>query len=240
VTEAAALGFARALRHGDDNLVLAQRLAEWSSRGPDLETDIALSNIALDLLGVARVLLSYAGEVEGRGRSEDDLAMFRSEREFVNLLLCEQPNGDFAQTIARQVCFDAYQVELWTALAGDTDRFLSGLASKAAKEAAYHFRFSSTWLIRLGQGTAESSSRARAGLEAMWRFTAEMFELPETTALRANWDSRIDRVLAESGLTRPADTFQRRGGRQGIHTEHLGHLLAEMQSVARAHPGASW
>lgn len=235
---------ARVLGYADDNLVLAQRLSEWTSRGPDLETDIALSNIALDHLGVARALLSYAGELEGEGRDEDDLAMLRPEREFTNLLICEQPNGDFGQTIARQFCFDAYQLLLWQALRNDPDLVLSGVAAKARMEAEYHLRFSSTWLIRLGAGTTESQRRAQAGIEAVWRFTGEMFDDHDADGydfgLRRDWDRRINHVLAEAGLNRPDDGFQRRGGRDGIHTEHLGHLLAEMQWMARAHPGASW
>jgi len=232
--------FSRVLGHGDDNLILAQGLGEWSSRAPDLETDIALSNIALDHLGVARVLLSYAGEVQGEGRTEDDLAMLRTEREFTNLLICELPNGDFGQTIARQFCFDAYQLSLWEALSTDSDATMSGVAGKARKEAEYHLRFSSTWLIRLGAGTPESHRRAQAGLDAVWRFTSEMFEQPGTTGLRSEWDRQIGRVLAQAGLDRPGDAYQRRGGRMGLHTEYLGHLLAELQSVARAYPGAIW
>jgi ring-1,2-phenylacetyl-CoA epoxidase subunit PaaC len=236
----AAQKFSRVLGHGDDNLILAQRLGEWSSRAPDLETDIALSNIALDHLGVARMLLSYAGEVEGDGRTEDDLAMLRTEREFTNLLICELPNGDFGQTIARQLCFDLYQSSLWEALGSDSVATLSGVASKAAKEAEYHLRFSSTWLIRLGAGTSESHRRAQAGLDEVWRFTSEMFEQPGTTGLRSEWDKQINQVLSQAGLDRPADGYQRRGGRMGLHTEYLGHLLAELQSVARAFPGATW
>lgn len=232
--------YAQVLAHGDDNLILAQRLGEWTSRAPDLETDIALTNIALDHLGVARMLLGYAAELEREGRTEDDLAMLRSEREFTNLLICEQPNGDFGQTIARQVCIDAYQMALWEVLSDGPDPTLSGVAAKARKEAEYHFRFSSTWLIRLGSGTSESHLRTQSGLEAIWRFTSELFEQSEVTELRPEWDRRVNRVLADSALERPADSFQRLGGRQGLHTEHLGHLLAEMQSMARAYPGATW
>jgi len=225
-----------ALNHGDDNLVIAQRLAEWVSRGPDLETDIALGNIALDHLGVARALLSHASENDGG--HEDDLAMLRSEREFTNLLLCEQPNGDFAQTIARQFLFDAYQLGLWDSLSKDTDVTIAGVAAKALLEARYHFRFSSSWVIRLGDGTAVSRRRMEAGLSQVWRFVDELFE--QYPDLRPAWDRRVDDVLTEATLIRPTDPFQRRGGRDGFHTEHLGHLLAEMQSTARAHPGVSW
>jgi ring-1,2-phenylacetyl-CoA epoxidase subunit PaaC len=223
-----------ALNHGDDNLVIAQRLSEWVSRGPDLETDIALGNIALDHLGVARALLGNADE----SRTEDELAMLRSEREFTNLLICEQPNGDFAQTIARQLLFDAYQLGLWEKLSGSRDELLAGVAAKALLEARYHFRFSSSWVIRLGDGTHESRQRMEAGLSHMWRFVDEMFE--EHPDLRPGWDRQVADVLAEATLRRPEDSFQRGGGRNGFHTEHLGHLLAEMQWVARAYPGAAW
>jgi ring-1,2-phenylacetyl-CoA epoxidase subunit PaaC len=223
-----------ALNHGDDNLVIAQRLSEWVSRGPDLETDIALGNIALDHLGVARALLGNADE----SRTEDELAMLRSERGFTNLLICEQPNGDFAQTIARQLLFDAYQLGLWEKLSGSRDELLAGVAAKALLEARYHFRFSSSWVIRLGDGTHESRQRMEAGLSHMWRFVDEMFE--EHPDLRPGWDRQVADVLAEATLRRPEDSFQRGGGRNGFHTEHLGHLLAEMQWVARAYPGAAW
>lgn len=223
-----------ALNHGDDNLVIAQRLAEWVSRAPDLETDIALGNIALDHLGVARALLGIAED----GRTEDELTMLRSEREFTNLLICEQPNGDFAQTIARQILFDAYQLGLWEKLSRNSDDTLSGVAAKALMEARYHFRFSSSWVIRLGDGTQESRQRMEAGLSHMWRFVDELFE--QHPDLRSAWDQRVDDVLSQAGLNRPKDSFQRGGGRNGFHTEHLGHLLAEMQWVARAYPGASW
>lgn len=223
-----------ALNHGDDNLVIAQRLAEWVSRAPDLETDIALGNIALDHLGVARALLGIAED----GRTEDELTMLRSEREFTNLLICEQPNGDFAQTIARQILFDAYQLGLWEKLSRNSDDTLAGVAAKALLEARYHFRFSSSWVIRLGDGTQESRQRMEAGLSHMWRFVDELFE--QHPDLRSAWDQRVDDVLSQAGLNRPKDSFQRGGGRNGFHTEHLGHLLAEMQWVARAYPGASW
>jgi len=225
-----------AVNHGDDNLVLAQRLGEWISRGPDLETDIALGNIALDHIGVARALLAYAGESDGRG--EDELAMLRPEREFTNLLICEQPNGDFAQTIARQFLVDAYQLGLWEELSTAEDETLAGVAGKALLEARYHFRFSSSWVIRLGDGTEESRRRMESGLTHMWRFVDEMFE--QHPHLRSEWDSNIDNILDEATLGRPAAVPQRSGGRQGIHTEYLGHMLAEMQWMARSHPGASW
>ena len=230
--------FPEVLNLADDNLVLAQRLAGWVASAPDLETDIALANIALDHLGVARALLARAGEIEGQGRSEDDLAMLRSEREFTNLLLCELPNGDFAHTITRQFLFDAYQLCLWDLLSTHSDATLAGVAAKAMMEARYHFRFSSSWVVRLGDGTDESHRRMEAAIGEVWRFVDEMFE--EHPDLRASWGRLVDPVLAEATLEKPPQVHQRRGGRQGFHTEHLGHMLAEMQSVARSYPGSAW
>jgi ring-1,2-phenylacetyl-CoA epoxidase subunit PaaC len=241
------------LRHADDNLVMAQRLAEWVSNAPELEEDIALGNLALDHLGQARALYGHAGRLEGRGRSEDDLAMFRSEREFTNLLLVEQPNGDFAATMARQLFFDAYQLSLWEALSRSADPVLAGIAAKALKEARYHFRHSSTWVVRLGDGTEESRRRMQAGIDGLWRFTAELFEGDPVDAaaaeqgigadpasFRGAWSTRIEAVLAEATLARPTDPFGRSGGRRGFHTEHLGHLLAELQWLQRSMPGRQW
>ncbi|MGQ0849931.1 MAG: 1,2-phenylacetyl-CoA epoxidase subunit PaaC [Actinomycetota bacterium] len=228
----------KALNYGDDNLILAQRLSGWISNAPDLETDIALGNIALDHLGVARALLTVAGET--MGKTEDELAMFRSEREFTNLLICELPNGDFAQTLVRQFCLDAYQVPLWELVASGPVDHLAGVAAKAHMEATYHLRFSTDWVIRLGDGTEESHRRAQVALDTVWRFTAEMFEDVETAGLRPAWDDRIDTVLRSAGLSRPVEGFQRSGGRQGLHTEHLGHLLADMQWLARSQPGVKW
>ena len=241
------------LRLGDDNLILAQRLGEWISRGPDLEEDIALGNIGLDHLGVARNLLTHAGEIEGRGRHEDELAMLRGEREFFNLILCEQPNGDFAQTMIRQLFIDAWQVPLWEALSASVDEQLAGIAQKAVKEARYHLRHSSTWAIRLGDGTAESHQRSQAAVDRLWRYTGEMFEGDdveaamaearigvEPSSLRPAWDATIDAILRQATLDRPADDYVRSGGRQGFHGENLGHLLGEMQWMARTYPGVRW
>lgn len=221
--------------HADDNLVLAQRLGEWISNAPDLEIDIALGNIALDHLGVARALYTRAGEIEGEGRSEDDFAMRRTEREFLNLLLVEQPNGDFAQTIVRQFFFDVYQGLLWEDLAGSDDETVAGVAARGRKEAAYHHEFSSSWLLRLGDGTDESHVRAQKAVDAMWRFTAELSEpYPE------GWREDVEDVFAAAGLSVPDDPYQRSGGREGYHTEHLGFLLAEMQWMDRSYPGMTW
>lgn len=245
--------FTYVLRHADDNLVLAQRMSEWISRGPDLEEDIALANIGIDHLGQARALLTHAGELEGAGRDEDALAMHRSEREITNLLIVEQPNGDFADTMARALCVDAYQVPLWEALSGSGDEILAGIASKALKEARYHLRHSSTWVVRLGDGTETSHERMQAALDRVWRFTGELFvgdEVDHAAAdsgigvapgtLERSWSETIDGVLADATLTRPAEAQQRIGGRRGFHTTHLGHLLTEMQWLARSMPEASW
>jgi ring-1,2-phenylacetyl-CoA epoxidase subunit PaaC len=242
------------LRHADDNLVLAQRLGEWISRGPELEEDLALGNLGLDHLGQARALLSHAGDLEGRGRAEDELAMNRDERGYTNLLLVEQPNRDFAHTMARALFFDAYQLELWERMASSsTDPTLAGIAAKAMKEARYHLRHSSTWMVRIGDGTEESHARAQAAVDALWRFTGEPFETdpivedavrngwgPAPSDLAGPWLARVGEVLAEATLDIPSDPYQRSGGRAGFHTEHLGHLLAEMQWTARAHPGLQW
>ena len=226
------------LNLGDDNLILAQQLSDWVASAPDLELDLALGNIALDHLGVARNLLSHFGELEGEGRSEDDLAMLRTEREFTNLLICEQPNGDFAQTIARHLLIDCFQVGLWEQLSSDADQVLAGTAAKARLEAQYHWRHSSLWAQRLGGGTEESHRRMQEGLDAMARFVDEMFD--DFPALRPAFDQRLQPALIEAGLTLASAPFPRRGGREGMHTEALGHLLGPMQSMARTHPGAQW
>jgi ring-1,2-phenylacetyl-CoA epoxidase subunit PaaC len=221
--------------HADDNLVLAQRLGEWISRAPDLEIDIALGNIALDHLGVARALYTRAGEIEGEGRGEDDFAMKRTERQFLNLLLLEQPNGDFAQTIIRQFFFDVYQRLLWDDLSGSDDDTVAGVAARGRKEAAYHHEFSSSWVLRLGDGTEESHARTQKAVDALWRFTSELSEpYPEA------WGRGVEEVFAGAGLSVPDDPYQRSGGREGYHTEHLGFLLAEMQWMDRTHPGMTW
>jgi ring-1,2-phenylacetyl-CoA epoxidase subunit PaaC len=231
-------GVTTLIAHGDDNLVLAQRLGEWISNAPELEEDIALGNIALDHLGVARALYTLGGEIEGRGRSEDDFAMRRPEREFLNLILVEQPNGDFAHTMVRGLLFDAYQVELWDTLA-DGDGPLAGIATRAGKEARYHLRHSSAWVVRLGDGTDESHRRSQRALDLLWRYTDEMFEGP-TPVSRGGWQATVEEVLGEAGLSIPADSYQRSGGRRGFHSEHLGPLLAEMQWMQRSYPGLEW
>ncbi|HEU5113867.1 MAG TPA: 1,2-phenylacetyl-CoA epoxidase subunit PaaC [Acidimicrobiia bacterium] len=227
------------MAHADDNLILAQRLGEWISRAPELEEDIALGNIALDHLGVARALYTRAGALEEKGRGEDDLAMRRSEREFLNLLLVEQPNGDFAHTMVRGVLFDLYQVELWADLSFAEDTTLAGIAARALKEARYHVLHSSAWVIRLGDGTEESHRRAQTAVDNLWRYTAELFEGP-AQGYRDPWEKGVGEILEEAHLRIPDDPYQRSGGRRGFHSEHLGPLLAEMQWLQRSHPGLEW
>lgn len=223
------------LAHADDNMVIAQRLAELISHAPELEIDIAVGNTALDHLGVARALYTHAGELEGEGRSEDEFAMRRTERQYLNLLIVEQPNGDFAHTIVRQVFFDAYQRLLWADLGNHEDQVLGGISAKAAKEAAYHFEFSSSWLVRLGDGTEESHNRAQEAVDDLWRFTTEL-----AAPYASQWRAAIDGILDEARLKVPDDPYQRSGGRQGYHTAHLGFLLAEMQWLDRSYPGLEW
>lgn len=245
--------FQYVLRLGDTSLVLGQRLAEWVGHAPALEEDLGLANISLDLIGQARLLLTYAGELEGKGRTEDDLAYLREQAQYMNLSLAEQPNGDFAETIVRQVLLDAFRLELYESLLGSKDERLAQIAAKAVKETRYHLRYSSGWLVRLGDGTEESHRRAQAALERLWRYTTELFSsdevdeaaaaagiAPKLAELKGRWDAVIDEVLKEAMLRRPPDVAHTWHGKRGQHTEHLGYLLAEMQSLHRAHPGATW
>ncbi len=241
------------LRLGDDRLILGHRLSEWCGHGPILEEDIALSNMALDLIGQSASILRLAGEAEGAGRDEDALAYFREGVKFRNCLMVEQPNGDFGETMVRQFLFDAFSVLQWEALSRSSHEGVAAVAAKSLKEAKYHLRHSSEWIVRLGDGTAESHGRAQRALDALWRFTGELFardliddavvamgvELDQA-AIKSRWDAIVDDVLARATLVRPADGPMQRGGRTGRHTEHLGHLLATMQIVARSHPGARW
>ena len=241
------------LRLVDDRLVLGHRLSEWCGHGPILEEDIALSNIALDLIGHASALLSLAGNVEGKGRNEDALAYFRDGVEFRNALIVELPRGDFGFTIVRQFLFDAYSVLLLDALSRAGDERLAAIAAKSLKEGKYHLRHSSEWVVRLGDGTEESHARAQRALDELWRYVDELFEpdavdagvaamgvVVDHAALRSRWNTMVADVMARATLALPADTPARRGGRTGRHTEHLGHMLSEMQIVARSHPGATW
>ena len=245
--------FRYVLRLADTSLVLGQRLGEWVGHAPALEEDLALANIALDLIGQARLFLSYAGEIEGRGRDEDALAYLRDAPDFCNASLAEQPNGDFGRTIVRQFLLDAWQLELYEALAASSDVRLAEIAAKAVKETRYHVRFSAGWVVRLGDGTAESHARVAQALAALWRFTDELLtpdaldeEMaaagigPSLPALRARWEERVGTVLQEATLQRPAMARYPWHGKRGVHSEHLGHMLGEMQHLARAFPGVTW
>jgi ring-1,2-phenylacetyl-CoA epoxidase subunit PaaC len=246
-----------ALRLGDDALVLSQRLGEWIAASPQLEEDVAVGNIALDLLGQARSLLTRAGELEGEAtgnvRDEDALAYFRDERDFTNVHLCELSNGDFAHTMARLLVFSSYQSELYAQLTTSRDETLAAVAAKALKEVSYHRDHATQWMLRLGDGTDESHRRAQAALEAIWPYTAELFETDELTdelvaagvaadpeAMRAPWHAYVTTVLEKATLSVPDTRPVVTGGRRGIHTEQMGFLLAEMQHLARSHPGATW
>lgn len=242
-----------ALALGDDALTLGQRLSEWISNGPFLEEDIALANVALDFVGRARMFLSYAAELEGEGRSEDDLAFFRDAREFRNLLIFELPIGDFGHTMARQYLIDAFEVPYFEALSRSGDDTIAAIAAKAVKECRYHLRRSRDWILRLGDGTEESHRRAQSGFNEAWPFVAELFEMPDyearlleagiatdRAALKASWRSAVEATLGEATLELPQDDHVIRGGREGVHTEHLGHMLSEMQFMQRAYPGLAW
>jgi ring-1,2-phenylacetyl-CoA epoxidase subunit PaaC len=245
--------FEYCLRLGDSSLILAQRLGEWCGHGPILEEDIALTNICLDLLGQARAFLTYAGQAEGKERTEDDLAYLRDELEFRNALLVEQPNGDFAQTILKQFLFSTYQYFLYDALKQSKDKTIAALAEKSLKEVAYHLRHSAEWIKRLGDGTEESRERILAALDELWIYTGDMFDMDEMdTALikegiavdlnliKVMWENKVKEVFSEATLAVPESTFMIKGSRVGKHTEHLGYILAEMQVLHRQHPDAEW
>ena len=233
------------LQLGDDALVAAQRTAEWCARAPLLELDVALANIALDQLGQARHLLAYAGRLQGAGRDEDDLAYLREESEFRNVQLVELPNGDFARTTAKTLFFGAYQNLLYTGLSAVADPVLAGIAGKAAKETRYHLDHAVIWTLRLGDGTAESHRRMQTAVDEIWPYTHELFEPApaaplDPATLKPRWNRLVEGVLARATLSRPEDGWAPTGGRRGVHTEALGHLLAEFQHLRRAHPGARW
>jgi ring-1,2-phenylacetyl-CoA epoxidase subunit PaaC len=245
--------FEYVLRLGDNCLILSQRLGEWCGHGPILEEDIALTNFALDLLGHARFWLSYAAEVEGAGRDEDQLAFLRDPSEFRNLLLVEQENGDFAETIARQFYFDTWHLLILDKLRSSTDTRVRGIADKAVKEVRYHLQRSTDWVVRLGDGTAESKRRMQAAIDLLWMYTGEMFEMDsidqemlncgvgvDLSMVRERWNEHVGKVLDQATLTMPAATWMQRGGKQGVHTERLGYLLSEMQVMQRIYPGLQW
>ncbi|OYX15416.1 MAG: phenylacetate-CoA oxygenase subunit PaaI [Rhizobiales bacterium 32-66-8] len=241
------------LRRADDALVLGHRLSEWCGHAPMMEEEMALANMGLDLIGQARSLYTYAAEVESVGHDEDDFAYLRDERDYGNLLLVEQPNGDFARTMVRQLFYSAFIDPYWRALMASGDPTLVAIAAKSEKESAYHLRHASEWVIRLGDGTEESHARAQAAVDELWSFTGELFEVdageralieagqvvdPET--LRAGFLATVQGVLAQATLSLPGEAWMHKGGRSGRHSEHLGHLLSDLQYLQRTFPGASW
>ena len=241
------------LRLGDNCLILSQRLSEWCGHGPVLEEDIALTNVALDLLGHARFWLSYAGEIERAGRGEDNLASLRDAGDFRNVLLVEQANGDYAVTTARQFYFDVWHRLLLEKLQHSSDARIAEIAAKALKEVTYHVERSGDWVIRLGDGTAESHQRMQSAVDDLWMYTGEVFETdavdremeergigPDPAGLREPWFDQVRQTLSEATLTLPSGKWMQRGGKQGVHTEKLGYILAEMQFLQRAYPGAQW
>lgn len=241
------------LRLADNALVLGHRLSEWIGHAPVLEEDLALGNLGLDLIGQARAFYAYAGEIEGLGRDEDALAYLRDAPEYRNVLLVEQPNGDFATTMMRQFFYSAFAHPFFESLQHSRDATLAAIAAKAVKEMAYHVRHSAEWVIRLGDGTDESHRRAQQAADELWAYTGELFEIDaveralidagvavDTAALRAPFDKTVDKVFAEATLQRPGADFMQTGGRDGRHSEHLGFILAELQFLQRAYPGAKW
>jgi ring-1,2-phenylacetyl-CoA epoxidase subunit PaaC len=242
-----------ALRRADDALILGHRLSEWCGHAPMLEEDMALANMGLDLLGQARELYTYAAKIEGKGNDEDRFAYLRDVRQYRNLLLLEQPNGDFARTIARQFFYSVFADLYWRAMMKSNDPTLAAIAAKSEKESAYHVRHSSEWMVRLGDGTDESHSRAQTAVDDLWAFTGEMFAVDaserglietgvaiDPATLRPQWQVTIAKVLDEATLIQPDSGWMQQGGREGRHSEHLGHLLSELQSMQRSFPGATW
>jgi ring-1,2-phenylacetyl-CoA epoxidase subunit PaaC len=241
------------LRLGDNALVLGQRLSEWCGHGPVLEEDIALTNIALDLIGQARLLLAHAAKLEGAGRDEDQLAFLRTESQYRNLTMLELPNQDFGRTVVRNLLFSAYQLHLWEALQASRDSALAAIAAKSLKESRYHLRHASDWVVRLGDGTEESHARSQTALDTLWPYTAEFFAPDETeravaaagigvegASLEAGWTGTVRPILEEATLALPQASPFRSRGRLGVHTEHMGHLLSELQYLQRTYPGTQW
>ncbi|WP_018989544.1 1,2-phenylacetyl-CoA epoxidase subunit PaaC [Aromatoleum toluclasticum] len=240
-------------RLGDNALILGQRMSEWCGHAPVLEEDMALANMSLDLIGQARMLLAHAGQLEGKGRDEDQLAFLRTEMHYRNLTLCELPNADFGRTMVRNFLFANFQVLLWERLLASSDSELAAIAAKSIKEARYHAQHAGDWVVRLGDGTAESHERTQAALDYLWPYTAEFFAAnpsdeaaaaagfgPAWSELEAAWESVVVPVLTEATLTVPARTPFKSFGKFGRHSEHLGHLLSEMQYMQRTYPGAQW
>src|SRR5258705_46288 len=242
-----------ALQRADDALVLGHRLSEWCGHAPMLEEDMALANMGLDLLGQARELYSYAAKVEGKGNDEDKFAYLRDVRQYRNLLLLEQPNGDFARTMVRQFFYAAFADLYWRAMMRSGDPTLAAIAAKSEKESAYHVRHSSEWMLRLGDGTEESHARAQGAIDDLWAFTGEMFTVADSerglidagivvdpATLHSQWLKTVVSVVSEATLVLPKSDWMQQGGRSGRHSEHLGHLLSELQSMQRTFPGATW
>lgn len=241
------------LRLGDSSLILGQRMAEWCSKGPVLEEDIALSNIGLDLFGQSRTMLTYAGELEGKGRTENDLAYKRLEREFFNTLLSERPNGHFGDTVVRNLLHSAFTYHLYSQLKNSKDETIAAFAAKSLKEVTYHLRHSAEWVVRLGDGTEESHSKVQESLNNIWEYTNDLFAMNEVDDLlikeeiaidlkttKTLWNNTINEVLDRATLVIPEDKFMQKGSLDGIHSEDLGHLLTEMQFLPRAYPDAKW
>ncbi len=239
------------LRLGDNALILGQRLSEWCGHAPVLEEDLALANMALDLIGQARLLLTHAGQLEGKGRNEDQLAFLRAERDYRNITLAELPNGDFARTVVRNFLFSAFQVPIYRRLSASTDGELAAIAAKSLKEARYHLAHADEWVIRLGDGTDVSRQKTQAALDYLWPYTAEWFAAnptddtvagigPAWSELEAEWEALVLPMLAQATLTAPARTPFKSYGKFGRHSEHMGHLLATMQYMQRTYPGAQW
>lgn len=241
------------LRLGDSALILGQRMAEWCSNGPILEEDIALSNIGLDLFGQSRTMLSYAGELEGKGRTEDDLAFKRTEREYYNVLLSELPNGHFGDTVARNFLHSAFFYHLYKALTTSKNDMIAAHAAKSIKEITYHLRHSAEWMVRLGDGTQESHEKIQQSLELVWPFTGDLFEMNEVDALlikeavavdlntiKPLWDATVNEVLERATLQRPEDGYMHSGRLNALHTEYLGHMLGDMQYMQRTYPNCEW
>lgn len=241
------------LRIGDTTLVLGQRLSEWCSSGPMLEEDIALTNISLDLFGQSRMLYGYVAELKGEGATEDTLAFRRNEREFFNSLISERPNGHFGDTIVRGFFVDAFNFHFYTKLKKSKDEVLSAFAEKSLKEVVYHLRHSSQWVIRLGDGTEKSKGKVQGSINKLWSYTGDLFDMTnddkllvqegiavDLNSIKADWQKTIDDVLTKATLTLPENSFMHKGSREGLHSEHLGHLLCEMQYIQRAYPNSEW
>ncbi len=241
------------LRLSDNALILGQRLSELCSKGPILEEDLAQTNIALDMIGRAQAILNYASELQGKQKTADDIAYRRSEHEYCNHLIVEQPNGDFAHVIARQLYVSAFEVLFYSSLEKSADTMLASIASKTVKEIKYHLQHASDWTVRLGDGTAESTLRMQKAIDDLWMYTGELFEMDaideellksgiavDKAPLIEKWRKQIAEILSEATLDMPKDSYMQTGGSKGVHTEHLGHLLSEMQYLQRAYPDATW